>query len=64
MDRIHFLRYTQRHAEQMRQSIPNPSEETRMMWRMEDAHRETLIWLYEQRDTGDDFTVNIVSKVN
>lgn len=35
-----------------------------MMWRLDDARREALIRLYEQQDTEDDFTVNIVSKVN
>jgi hypothetical protein len=33
-----------------------------MMWRLDDARREALIRLYEQQDTGDHYTINVIGR--
>lgn len=33
-----------------------------MMWRLDDARREMLIGLYETKDTGDHYTINVIGR--
>ena len=67
-----ILRMTTRHIQELRKSIPNPSEETLAAWRLDDLHRETTLRYYEVLEAAEqakidadkeDYTFSITSEV-
>ena len=63
-----LYRYAQRHAEQLRRSIPNPSEATKLAWRIDDKRREAIMQYYEKTEAAeqagqDDYEFHITSEV-
>lgn len=67
------MRYMIRHQEQIRKGMSNPSEETRAVWRVEDAKQQFLLKYYEQEESAakakaeaaaeEDYTFTITSEV-
>ena len=68
-----ILRLTMRHIQDIRKTIPNPTEETLAAWRLDDLHRETTLRYHEaleaaeeakaSAEDGEDYTFSITSEV-
>ena len=68
-----ILRLTIRHIQDIRKTIPNPTEETLAAWRLDDLHRETTLQYYEALEAAEeaktsaeaeeDYTFSITSEV-
>ena len=60
MTNADVMRYMIHHQQQIRKGIANPSDETRAIWRVEDAKQQFLLKYYEQEE---DYTFTITSEV-
>ena len=73
MTNVEMMRYMIHHQQQIRKGIANPSEETRAIWRVEDAKQQFLLKYYEQEEAAakakveaaaeEDYTFTITSEV-
>ena len=73
MTNADVMRFMIHHQQQIRKGIVNPSEETRAIWRVEDAKQQFLLKYYEQEEAAakakaeaaadDDYTFTITSEV-
>lgn len=73
MTNADVMRYMIHHQQQIRKGIANPSDETRAIWRVEDAKQQFLLKYYEQEEAAakakaeaaadDDYTFTITSEV-
>lgn len=69
------IRYTMYHQQQVRAANPNPSEQTKMWWRLEDEKNRFLLRYYEEEEAAaeakakakaeaeEDYTFSITSEV-
>ena len=68
-----ILRLTMRHIQDIRKTIPNPTEETLAAWRLDDLRHETTLRYYEALEAAEeakasaeaeeDYTFSITSEV-
>ena len=73
MTNADVMRYMIHHQQQIRKGIDNPSDETRAIWRVEDAKQQFLLKYYEQEEAAarakaeaaaeEDYTFTITSEV-
>ena len=73
MTNADVMRYMIHHQQQIRKGIADPSEETRAIWRVEDAKQQFLLKYYEQEEAAarakagaeaeEDYTFSITSEV-
>ena len=73
MTNADVMRYMIHHQQQIRKGITDPSEETRAIWRVEDAKQQFLLKYYEQEEAAakakaeaaaeEDYTFTITSEV-
>ena len=73
MENSDIIRYTMYHQQQIRAANPNPSEDTRLMWRLEDEHQQFLLECSEQEEAAarakaeaeaaENYTIKIKSEV-
>ena len=73
MTNTDVMRFMIHHQQQIRKGIVNPSEETRAIWRVEDAKQQFLLKYYEQEEAAakakaepaaeEDYTFSITSEV-
>lgn len=52
MTNADIMRYMIHHQQQIRKGIADPSEETRAIWRVEDAKQQFLLKYYEQEEAA------------
>ena len=52
MTNADVMRYMIHHQQQIRKGIAYPSEETRAIWRVEDAKQQFLLKYYEQEEAA------------
>lgn len=59
------LKMMQQHTMKMRDSLANPSESTKLVWKIEDSKNEWLIKLYEKQEaeTDNDDGISLTSEV-
>lgn len=48
-----ILRMTMRHIQDIRKTVPNPTEETLAAWRLEDFRHETTLRYYEALEAAE-----------
>ena len=73
MTNADVMRYMIHHQQQIRKGIADPSEETRAIWRVEDAKQQFLLKYYEheeaatrakaEAEAAEDYTFSITSEV-
>ena len=71
MTNADIMRYMIHHQQQIRKGIADPSDETRAIWRVEDAKQQFLLKYYEQEEAAakakaeaeEDYTFSITSEV-
>ena len=73
MTNVELMRYMMYHQQQIRKGIANPSDETRAIWRVEDAKQQFLLKYYEQEEAAekakaeaaatDNYDISITSEV-
>ena len=73
MTNADVMRYMIHHQQQIRKGIAHPSDETRAIWRVEDAKQQFLLKYYEQEEAAarakaeaaaeEDYTFTITSEV-
>lgn len=65
MKKSERLKMMQQHTIKMRDSLANPSKDTKRVWKMQDRKNEWLIKLYEKQEaeTDNDDGISLTSEV-
>lgn len=66
MENSERLKMMQQHTIKMRDSLANPSKDTKRVWKMQDRKNEWLIKLHEKREAvsdDDDDGISLTSEV-
>ena len=57
------LKMMQRHTLMMRQNFPNPSEDTKLSWAIQDSHYEFRLRMAEMREAAEAEEIYLTSEV-